>query len=109
MENKYFRKLPLILSTTYVGLMAYPAFIEPYSRQRLDPRERLSQWTDAFKSCLVPMASLCVLTALSGALQYSETRNINWAIGTGLITAILPYTALVIKPVYDKILDADKK
>lgn len=84
--------------------MGAVAFIDPYSRQHLGPRERLSQWSDMFRAALIPMSSLCILTSLSGALQYYETHNTNWAIGAGLTAAILPYTMLIIKPVYSRIL-----
>lgn len=70
MENRYFKKLPLVLSSSYTGLMAYAAFIDPQSRQHLGPRERLAQWSDMFRAALVPLGSLCVITAISGALQY---------------------------------------
>ena len=70
MDNKYFKKLPLVLASSYTGLMAYGAFIDPYSRQHLGPRERLAQWSDMFRAALVPLGSMCVVTALGGALQY---------------------------------------
>jgi hypothetical protein len=104
MEKKYFKKIPLILSCSYVGLMGFAAFIDPQSRQHLGPRERLAQWSDMFRGALIPLASFSALTSISGFLQYYETRNINWAIGATLVAAVLPYTSLVIKPVYSRLL-----
>lgn len=109
MENKYLKKIPLLLASSYAGVMGFAAFIDPQSRQHLGPRERLSQWADMFRGALHPMIAFCGLTSITGFLQYYETKNINWAIGAGFIASILPFTSFIIKPVYTRLLEADKK
>ena len=109
MDNEYVKKLPLILSTLYVGTMSFGAFLDPLSRTRLNARQKLTQWSDMFRASLVPMTSLCVLSSLAGFLRYYQTMNASWAVGSGIMAAILPYTMVIVRPVFSRLLDEDKK
>ena len=106
MDTRDFKKLPLVMSCVYSGIMTYCAFLDPQSRRRLNPSERLLQWGDMFRASLIPMGALSALTSLTGLLQYYSSKNINWAIGSGIFAAILPYTMLILKPIFVNLLEA---
>lgn len=85
------------------------AYIDPPSRNSLNARDRKKQWSHMYRAILVPMSSLCMLTAISSTLKYFHTDNTNWAIGTAIIATILPFSLFLMKPVYSKILSADEE
>lgn len=54
------------------------------------------------------MLSLSSGISLMGFFEYSERRNANWAIGAGIFAVIVPYTLLILRPLYIRLLEAER-
>ncbi|MBS1890142.1 MAG: DUF1772 domain-containing protein [Actinobacteria bacterium] len=102
-------KLPLLLSSLWVGGAAYVAFISTQGRERLDNATKLKAWADEFRPSLKVLGGLAAVSSAAGFYAYYVTKNLNFIYGASAMALCFPYTLIFISPLYKPLLKADEE
>ena len=100
--------LALVTAALFASAAFYVNFAEQPARLALDERAALIQWQRSYERAALMQASLALAGfGLGLAAGWWEGRDPPWLVGALVMLAPWPYTLLVIKPVNDKLKDAD--
>jgi uncharacterized membrane protein len=90
-------------SGLFTGASIYINLVEHPARMQAGTRIALAEFAPSYKRATVTQVSLAIVGFLSAlAAGRSDTR---WLIGGGLLVSVVPFTAVVILPTNEKLLD----
>jgi hypothetical protein len=94
------------LSTSmFAGFATFDAVIAQPARLKCTPREGISHFQAGFRrAAKIQISSALIATGTSLGLYYLKGER-HWLIAGSLMSTIIPYTLIVIAPVFKKLLD----
>jgi hypothetical protein len=91
--------LAFAAACAFLGAALYVNIVEQPARLALDASSVIREWTSSNRRGFVMLATLAVVSALSGYGQYVRTGDVRWLIGGTIILASWPYAYFVMTPV----------
>ena len=98
----------ILACALFAGAAIYINLVEHPARLTCGTEAAARQWAPSYKRAAVMQASLAIVAAVAGAVQWVETRQSLWLWGTIAIAVVVPFTLLVIRPTNDKLLAAGR-
>lgn len=78
-------------------------FVNHDARMHIAGEHAIVELIEAYKRSKYLTNILLLVSGVSGALAYQQTKDNYWLIGSGLMLAGIPYTALVEQPVAEQL------
>jgi hypothetical protein len=100
-----FGQFAIAVAALFAGAAIYINWAEQPARLGLDDRALLAEWKPSYARGFIMQASLAIIGAVLGVLEWIVTGNWMWGVGAALLIANWPYTLLVMMPT-NKRLDA---
>lgn len=91
--------IALTIAALFTGAAIYITVAEQPARLQLDIGAALQEWKPSYKAGFAMQASLAVLGAIAGGLQWYFSNELIWLIGALVLLANWPFTVLCILPV----------
>ena len=98
-----FGLLALVTASLFTGAAFYINFAEQPARLSLGDASLLAEWKPAYRRGFTMQASLAVIGACLGTLEWSVSGNYIWLFGAVLILANWPFTLFAIMPINKKL------
>ena len=92
-------------SGLFAGASVYINLVEHPARMQTGTRPALAEFAPSYKRATVTQVSLAVAGFLSALVAWRSRSDARWLIAGGLLVSVIPFTALVILPTNNKLLD----
>ena len=92
-------------SGLFAGASVYINLVEHPARMQTGIRPALAEFAPSYKRATVTQVSLAVAGFSSALVAWRSRSDARWLIGGGLLVSVIPFTALVILPTNNKLLD----
>ncbi len=92
-------------SGLFTGAAVYINLVEHPARLQTGTRPALREFAPSYKRATVTQVSLAVTGFLSSLLAWRAQSDPRWLIGGGLLVSVIPFTAVVILPTNERLLD----
>ena len=89
----------------FTGAAVYINIVEHPARLECGPEIAVRQWAPSYRRATVMQVTLALVAMAAGIFSWYETRQTMWLVGSGLIFAVIPFTAIVVMPTNRKLLD----
>ena len=92
-------------SGLFTGASIYINLVEHPARMQTGIRPALAEFAPSYHRATVTQVSLAVAGFLSALIAWRFRSDVRWLIGGGLLVSVVPFTALVILPTNNRLLD----
>lgn len=92
-------------SALFTGAAVYINLVEHPARMQTGIRPALAEFAPSYKRATVTQVSLAVAGFLAALVTWRSRSDVRWLIGGGLLVSVVPFTALVILPTNERLLD----
>ena len=92
-------------SALFTGAAVYINLVEHPARMQTGIRPALAEFAPSYKRATVTQVSFAVAGFLAALVTWRARSDVRWLIGGGLLVSVVPFTALVILPTNEKLLD----
>ena len=95
----------VLASTLFAGASIYINVVEHPARMSCGTEIAARQWKPSYKRATVMQVSLAVIGAGSGVARGVLGGGSVWFLGAALIFAVIPFTAIVVLPTNNRLLE----
>ncbi len=89
----------------FAGAALYINAVEHPARMALDTSSAASQWAPSYRRATWMQAPLALVGLVAGLTCWWRGAGAGWALGAGLIGAVVPFTFLCIMPTNHRLLE----
>lgn len=89
----------------FTGASVYISVVEHPARMSLSTEIAAAQWAPSYQRATVMQVSLAVLAAAAGLVRWWQGGGPAWLIGALLILSVIPFTAIVVLPTNNELLE----
>lgn len=100
--------LAAVLCAFFTGAAIYINLVEHPARLSCGTEIAARQWAPSYKRAAVMQATLAIGSAITGVMTFFHGEGLAWLVAGLLISAVVPFTLLVVKPTNDRLLAAGR-
>ena len=98
-------QIATLSSGLFTGAAVHINLVEHPARLQTGTRPALQEFAPSYKRATVTQVSFAVTGFLSSLLAWRARSDARWLLGGGLLVSVIPFTALVILPTNERLLD----
>lgn len=95
----------VLACTLFAGASTYINLVEHPARLSVGTEIAATQWAPSYKRATVMQVTLAVTATVAGVIRGTGGEGALWFVGAALIFAVIPFTALVILPTNNRLLE----
>ena len=97
--------IAVLAATLFTGASIYINLVEHPARMSCGTEIAARQWAPSYKRATVMQVSLAVIATIAGIARGAIEGGAAWYVASALIFAVIPFTAVVVLPTNNKLLE----
>lgn len=97
--------IAVLAATLFTGAAIYINLVEHPARMACGTEIAARQWAPSYRRATVMQVSLAVIATIAGLTRGWADGGTIWYLASGLIFAVIPFTAIVVLPTNNRLLE----